>query len=264
MRYLRWPLVTDACDSCCRLSFVCSCAISHMAGWPWRGPKTTEQVLVTLEVHHGCVTFLSLGLQYSVQKLANGSSPTIMIKQTKSGGIWKQAAPWDRRNNQYTVRSSKGGLMLPQSGPQSVRSWQWWQRECGPHVPSCPAVWFIAQVEIFETGASPFCARSWAQCEAAEFCLKLLFLPNNIAGQLCLFTSFAWLCIVCLEVSAWQLPMAHVLQTQYIQTGPCWNFSLSPLWLWLLLFLKVHSRDVTWKAQTRICRLVSCGTAATG
>ena len=87
LRYLRWPLVTDACDSCCRLSFVCSCAISHMAGWPWRGPKTTEQVLVTLEVHHGCVTFLSLGLQYSVQKLANGSSPTIMIKQTKSGGI---------------------------------------------------------------------------------------------------------------------------------------------------------------------------------
>ena len=87
MRYLRWPLVTDACDSWYRLSFVCSCAISHMAGWPWRGPKTTEQVLVTLEVHHGCVTFLSLGLQYSVQKLANGSSPTIMIKQTKSGGI---------------------------------------------------------------------------------------------------------------------------------------------------------------------------------
>ena len=149
-----------------------------MAGWPWRGPKRTEQVLVTLEVHHGCVTFLSLGL-LCVQKLANGSSPIIMIKQTKGGGIWKQAAPWDRRNNQYTVRSSKGGLMLPQSGLQSVRSWQWWQRECGPHVPSCPAVWFIAQVEIFQTGASPFCARSWAQCEAAEFCLKLLFLPNN-------------------------------------------------------------------------------------
>ena len=57
-----------------------------MAGWPWRGPKTTEQVLVTLEVHHGCVTFLSLGL-LCVQKLANGSSPIIMIKQTKGGGI---------------------------------------------------------------------------------------------------------------------------------------------------------------------------------